>query len=36
MTDLIGTAAISMLDLPARFDEIAAGTRAKVADDFAK
>ena len=36
MTDLIGTAAISMLDLPAKFDEIAAGTRAKVADDFAK
>ena len=36
MTDLIGTAAISMLDLPAKFDEIGAGTRAKVADDFAK
>ena len=36
MTDLIGTSAISMLDLPSKFDEIAAGTRAKVADDFAK
>ena len=36
LTDLIGTAAVSMLDLPSKFDEIAAGTRAKVADDFAK
>ncbi|MCA9267412.1 MAG: SPFH domain-containing protein, partial [Planctomycetales bacterium] len=36
MTDLLGTAAVSMLDLPSKFDEIAAGTRAKVADEFAK
>jgi membrane protease subunit (stomatin/prohibitin family) len=36
MTDLLGTAQIGMLDLPAKFDEIAAGTRAKVGDDFAK
>lgn len=36
LTDLLGTAQISMLDLPAKFDEIAAGTRAKLGDDFSK
>lgn len=36
MTDLLGTLGTSILDLPAKYDEIAAGTRAKVADDFAK
>ncbi len=36
LTDLLGTARIGMLDLPAKFDEIAAGTRAKLGDDFAK
>lgn len=36
LTDLLGTSQISMLDLPSKFDEIAAGTRIKVADDFAK
>lgn len=36
LTDLLGTAQIGMLDLPARFDEIAAGTRAKLGDDFGK
>jgi hypothetical protein len=36
MTDLLGTANISMLDLPSKFDEIASGTRVKVSDDFAK
>lgn len=36
LTDLLGTAQISMLDLPARFDQIAAGTRAKLGDDFGK
>ncbi|UUO08635.1 SPFH domain-containing protein [Blastopirellula sp. J2-11] len=36
LTDLLGTSKISMLDLPAKFDEIAAGTRIKVAEDFAK
>ncbi|MFI4874009.1 MAG: SPFH domain-containing protein [Blastopirellula sp. JB062] len=36
LTDLLGTAKIGMLDLPAKFDEIAAGTRIKVAEDFAK
>jgi membrane protease subunit (stomatin/prohibitin family) len=36
LTDLLGTAQVSMLDLPAKFDEIAAGTRAKLGDDFGK
>ncbi|QDU74942.1 SPFH domain / Band 7 family protein [Bremerella volcania] len=36
LTDLLGTSQISMLDLPSKFDEIAAGTRIKVTDDFAK
>lgn len=36
LTDLLGTAQISMLDLPGKFDEIAAGTRAKLGEDFAK
>lgn len=36
MTDVLGTLKISMLDLPARFDEIAAATRLKVAEEFAK
>ncbi|MEW4453936.1 SPFH domain-containing protein [Bremerella sp. JC817] len=36
LTDLLGTSQISMLDLPSKFDEIAAGTRIKVADDFTK
>jgi membrane protease subunit (stomatin/prohibitin family) len=36
MTDLLGTANVSMLDLPAKFDEIASGTRVKVSEDFAK
>jgi len=36
MTDLLGTLGISILDLPARFDEIGAATRVKVADDFSK
>ena len=36
LTDLLGTLQVGMLDLPAKYDEIAAGTRAKVADDFGK
>lgn len=36
MTDLLGTMGISMLDLPAKFDEIGAGTRLKVGEEFAK
>ncbi|MCO6455583.1 MAG: SPFH domain-containing protein, partial [Pirellulaceae bacterium] len=36
LTDLLGTSQVSMLDLPAKFDEVAAGTRVKVSDDFAK
>ncbi len=36
MTDVLGTLKVSMLDLPARFDEIGAATRLKVAEEFAK
>lgn len=36
LTDLIGTLKLSMLDLPAKFDEISSATRAKVAEDFTK
>ncbi len=36
LTDLLGTLGISMLDLPAKFDEIGAATRVKVAEEFAK
>lgn len=36
LTDLLGTSGVGMLDLPAKFDEIGAGTRAKLADDFGK
>ncbi len=36
LTDLLGTAKIGMLDLPAKFEEIGAGIRAKLGDDFAK
>ncbi|HAY81981.1 MAG TPA: hypothetical protein DCY79_19430 [Planctomycetaceae bacterium] len=36
MTDLLGTLGISMLDLPAKFDEIASATRVKVGEEFAK
>jgi len=36
LADLMGTLGISMLDLPAKYDEIAAGTRAKVAEEFGK
>ncbi len=36
LTDLLGTAQIGMLDLPAKFEEIGAGVRAKLGDDFAK
>ncbi len=36
MTDLLGTIGMSVLDLPARYDEIASGTRAKVGEEFAK
>jgi len=36
MTDLLGTLGISLLDLPARYDEVGSGTRAKVAEDFSK
>jgi len=36
LTDLLGTLGISILDLPSKYDEVAAGTRAKVADEFGK
>jgi len=36
MTDLLGSLKISVLDLASRYDEIASGTRAKVAEEFAK
>jgi membrane protease subunit (stomatin/prohibitin family) len=36
LTDLLGTSGVGMLDLPSKFDEISAGTRAKLSDDFAK
>jgi len=36
LTDLLGTLGMSILDLPAKYDEIAAATRVKVAEDFGK
>jgi len=36
MTDVLGTLGISMLDLPARFDEIGAATRVRVGEEFGK
>ena len=36
MADLIGTLGISILDLPAKYDEIASATRTKVIDEFSK
>lgn len=36
LTDFLGTLNLSVLDLAAKYDELAAGTRAKVAQDFAK
>jgi membrane protease subunit (stomatin/prohibitin family) len=36
LADLLGTAGISLLDLPAKYDEIASGTRAKVTEEFGK
>ncbi|HLA84746.1 MAG TPA: SPFH domain-containing protein [Thermoguttaceae bacterium] len=36
LTDLLGTLGKSLLDLPAKYDEIAAATRVKVAEEFAK
>ena len=36
MTDVLGTLGISMLDLPARFDEIGAATRVQVGEEFGK
>ncbi|MGE0609501.1 MAG: SPFH domain-containing protein [Pirellulales bacterium] len=36
LNDLLGSLKIGLLDMPAKYDEISSGTRAKVADDFAK
>lgn len=36
LNDLLGSLGIGLLAMPAKYDEIAAGTRAKVADDFGK
>ncbi|MHC4400237.1 MAG: SPFH domain-containing protein [Planctomycetota bacterium] len=36
LTDLIGTLKMGVLDLPSRYDEIAAGGRAKVSEEFGK
>jgi len=36
LADLLGTLKINILDLPAKFDEIAAATRVKLAEEFAK
>lgn len=36
LADLLGTLGISLLDLPAKYDEIASGTRAKVTEEFGK
>ncbi len=36
LTDLLGTIQVPLLDMPAKFDEIAAGVRAKVAEEFTR
>ena len=36
LTDMLGQAGISLLELPSRYEEIASGNCAKVAEDFAK
>ncbi len=36
LTDILGTANVSMLDLPAKFEELGSAARVKLADDFAK
>lgn len=36
LTDLIGTAQVSLLDMPAKFDELSSGARAKIAEEFSK
>lgn len=35
LTDLLGEARLSLFDLPAMYDELAAGNKAKLGDDFA-
>ncbi|MCR4414225.1 MAG: SPFH domain-containing protein, partial [Thermoguttaceae bacterium] len=36
LTEVLGKAAVGLLDLPARYDQIASATRAKVSEEFSK
>jgi membrane protease subunit (stomatin/prohibitin family) len=36
LADVLGTVKIGILDLPGHYDEVAAGTRAKLSEEFAK
>jgi membrane protease subunit (stomatin/prohibitin family) len=36
LADLLGKLKIGLLDLPSKYDEVAAGTRAKLAEEFSK
>lgn len=36
MTDLLGSLGVSVIDMPAKYDEIGSATRVKVAEEFAK
>ena len=36
LTDMLGELGVSLFDIPAMFDELSAGIKAKVADDFAQ
>ena len=36
LTDLLGSLSIGLLDLPAKYDEVAGGVRAKVTEEFGK
>jgi membrane protease subunit (stomatin/prohibitin family) len=36
LSDLLGTLKVSLLELPAKYDELASAARAKVSEDFAK
>ncbi len=36
LADLLGTLKIGLLDLPSKYDEVAAGVRAKLSEEFAK
>ncbi len=36
LADLLGSLGVGLLDLPAKYDEVAAGVRAKLAEEFSK